>query len=50
MLKEGLKKQKIFLDKKQFDDSFKGIFGIKAYNEGDIKKVKKLIENLLKTI
>lgn len=47
-LKEGIKRQKAFLEKPQFDDSFKGIFGIRYYNEEDVKTTKELIEKLLK--
>ena len=32
-LKQSIKKQSSFLDKPQFEDSFKGIFGIHVYNE-----------------
>ena len=46
-LKESIKKQFDFLNKSQFDDSFKGIFGPFAYNEKDVKTTKKLIKNIL---
>ena len=36
-LRENIKRLKIFLYKPQFDDSFKGIFGISAFNENDVK-------------
>lgn len=47
-LKKIIEKQAIFLDKPQFDDSFKGIFGIHVYKEKDVQEAKKLIKNLLK--
>lgn len=47
-LKKSIKRQKAFLEKSQFDDSFKGIFGISHYNEEDVKATKELIEKLLK--
>lgn len=49
-LKDSLKKQLSFLEKPQFDDSFKGIFGIQAYNQKDVEFAKKLFNNLLKDI
>jgi len=47
-LKESIERQKAFLEKSQFDDSFKGIFGISHYKEEDVKAAKELIEKLLK--
>jgi len=47
-LKESIRKQEILLDKPQFNDSFKGIFGISHYKEEDTKAVKELVERLLK--
>jgi len=46
-LKQSMRKQASFLEKKQFDDSFKGIFGIHVYNEKDVQKAKKIINDLL---
>lgn len=43
---ELIKKQASFLDKPQFDDSFKGIFGIQEYNGKDVRAAKKLIKDL----
>ena len=48
-LKKSMQHQENFLKKQQFDDSFKGVFGVKAYNHNDIKKTKKLITSLLRT-
>lgn len=49
-LKEIIKKQKEFLEKPQFDDGFKGIFGVQVYREDDVEKTKELINNLLKIL
>jgi hypothetical protein len=49
-LKSSIKKQSIFLNKKQFDDSFKGVFGIQAYNIKEIEAAKKLFSDILKEI
>jgi len=49
-LKESIKKQKEFLEKPQFDDSFKGIFGIIHYNIKDVEQTKDLIKNILNKI
>ena len=49
-LKGSIKKQLSFLEKSQFDDSFKGIFGIKVYNKKEIEFAKKLFIDLLKEI
>jgi len=49
-LKDSVKKQLSFLEKPQFDDSFKGIFGIKVYNKKEIEFAKKLFIDLLKEI
>ena len=47
-LKESIEKQVAFLDKPQFNDSFKGIFGPFSYNEGDVQEVQELIKEILK--
>ena len=49
-LKASIKKQSLFIEKPQFDDSFKGIFGIQAYNPKEIESAKKLFTELLKKI
>jgi len=49
-LKDSIKKQLSFLEKPQFDDSFKGIFGIKVYNKKEIESAKRLFIELLKEI
>ena len=49
-LKASIKKQALFIEKPQFDDSFKGIFGIQAYNPKEIESAKKLFIDLLKEI
>ena len=49
-LKDSIKKQFLFLRKPQFDDSFKGIFGIQAYNQKDVESARQLFEELLKEI
>jgi len=46
-LKSTIKKQQEFLNKPQFDDSFKGIFGIHMYKEEDVEKTKYLTNSLL---
>ncbi|MDP2925857.1 MAG: nucleotidyltransferase family protein [Nanoarchaeota archaeon] len=46
-LKNSMNKQLLFLEKPQFDDSFKGIFGIQAYNQKDVESAKKLFKELL---
>ncbi len=46
-LKNSIKKQAAFLDKSQFDDSFKGIFGPFSYNEKYVQEAKRLINSLL---
>jgi len=46
-LKQSMKTQAFFLNKPQFDDSFKGIFGPYSYNEKDVQEAKKLIKELL---
>ena len=43
----SMKKQNTFLNKPQFDDSFKGIFGPFSYNEKDAYEAKKEIKELL---
>ena len=48
LLKENAGRQKKFLEKPQFDDSFKGIFGIRSYNEKDVNEAKELIQDILK--
>lgn len=49
-LKASIKKQSLFIEKPQFDDSFKGIFGIQAYNPEEIESAKKLFIDLLREI
>ena len=49
-LKSSIKKQALFIEKPQFDDSFKGIFGIQAYNPKEIESAKKLFIDLLREI
>lgn len=46
-LKQSMKKQASFLDKPQFDDSFKGIFGIHVYNEKDVQTARELIKEFI---
>ncbi|MBW2982527.1 nucleotidyltransferase family protein [Candidatus Woesearchaeota archaeon] len=46
-VKTSIKKQFDFLNKPQFDDSFKGIFGPYAYNEKDVQTAKELIKEIL---
>ena len=48
LLKENAGRQKKFLERPQFDDSFKGIFGIRSYNEKDVNEAKELIQDILK--
>jgi hypothetical protein len=48
-LKKSIQTQERFLKKQQFDDGFKGVFGLKAYNYEDIEETKKLIISLLGT-
>ena len=48
LLKENAGRQKKFLEKPQFDDSFKGIFGIRSYNEENVNEAKELIQDILK--
>ncbi|MBS3150757.1 hypothetical protein J4443_00030 [Candidatus Woesearchaeota archaeon] len=47
-LKDGIKRQKAFLENPQFDDSFKGIFGVRSYNKNNINIAKKSIQKILK--
>ena len=47
-LKQTMKKQASFLDKPQFNDSFKGIFGIHVYNEMNVQTTKESIKWLLR--
>ena len=42
-LQELIKKQASLLNGPQFDDSFKGVFGPFSYNENDVQKAKKII-------
>jgi hypothetical protein len=42
-----MKKQASFLDKPQFDDSFKGIFGPQAYREKDVQIARELMRELI---
>lgn len=46
-LKKNMQRQENFLNKPQFDDSFKGVFGVKAYNHHDVEETKKLIAILM---
>jgi hypothetical protein len=46
-LKQSMRKQSSFLNKPQFDDSFKGIFGPFSYSEEDVQTTKELINSLL---
>ena len=46
-LKKSMKKQASFLEEPQFDDSFKGIFGIHVYNENNVQTTRALIRDLL---
>lgn len=46
-LKESIKKQFDFLNKSQFDDSFKGIFGPYSFNEKDVQATKEIIKEIL---
>lgn len=43
----SMKKQAAFLDKPQFDDSFKGIFSPQAYSEKDVRAARELIKELV---
>src|SRR3989344_5747506 len=47
-LKQAMEIQASFLKKRQFDDSFKGIFGIHVYSEDDVQKAREMIDGLLK--
>ncbi len=49
-LKDSIKKQALFIEKPQFDDSYKGVFGIRAYNQQEIESARKLFSDLLKEI
>ncbi len=49
-LAKNIKRQETFLKKQQFDDSFKGVFGVKAYHHNDIEEMKKLVSLLLKKL
>ncbi len=46
-LKQSMRKQASFLNKPQFDDSFKGIFGLHVYNEKDVQIARELIKELI---
>jgi len=46
-LKQSMGKQLSFLNAEQFDDSFKGIFGIHVYNERDVRIARDLVRELL---
>lgn len=48
-LKENIRRQKSLIEKPQFDDSFKGIFGVYSYNENNVKETKILIGRLLES-
>ena len=47
-LKDSMNKQFSFLNKPQFDDSFKGIFGPFSFDEKDVWGAKDLIKEILK--
>src|SRR3989338_10592022 len=47
-LKQSMRKQFSFLNKPQFDDSFKGIFGPFSYSEKDVQSTKEIINSLLR--
>lgn len=47
-LKESIKKQKVLIEKPQFSDSFKGIFGVFSYKEEQVRATKQLIDNILR--
>jgi len=49
-LKKSMGEQLTFLNKPQFDDSFKGIFGPYSYNEKDVQVAKELIKALLRDV
>lgn len=49
-LKDTIKKELLFIEKSQFDDSFKGIFGILAYNLKDVEFARKLFIDLISEI
>ena len=49
-LEEVMKKQASFLDKPQFNDSFKGIFGPFSYSEKDVQSAKKIMAEITKNI
>lgn len=46
-LKQSTRKQASFLDKPQFDDSFKGIFGIHMYNKKDVQTARELFREII---
>lgn len=46
-LKQSLMKHLSFLEKPQFGDSFKGIFGPQAYKEEEVQLAKELIKDLI---
>lgn len=48
-LKQSMKKQASFLNKPQFDDSFKGIFGPFSYREKDVQTTREIMKSLLFT-
>ncbi len=47
-LKESIEKRAAFLDKPQFDDSFKGIFGPFSFSVEDFQEAKELVKEILK--
>ncbi len=47
-LKQSMRKQSSFLNKPQFDDSFKGIFGPFSYSEKDVQTARELIKEFIK--
>lgn len=49
-LKTSIKNQISFIEKPQFEDSFKGIFGIQAYDKKQIELAKILLNNHLRSL
>ncbi|MBI1972756.1 hypothetical protein HYS50_01995 [Candidatus Woesearchaeota archaeon] len=45
-LMENMNRQEKFLKKPQFDDSFKGIFGVRVYNHKDVEETVKVMATL----
>lgn len=46
-LVKNVRRQAEFLEKPQFDDSFKGVFGMSAYNSKHIEEARKVIRKIL---